>query len=191
MKNKLEGFVKDNKKQFEVKGPSDKLWAKIEAELDKQEKPKKSIKLYQWMSIAAMLVISLGVYFTYNYKQANNIDVADINPDGSSSPRLLTNVNGTLFFVTGNMVMFGPPSVYKLQKLKETPSGSIVETLMESGYIENLFAMDSTLYFSALDSTKGNELWKTDGTVAGTILLKDINLSGSSAPSGFTNVNDT
>jgi hypothetical protein len=81
MKNKLEGFVKDNKKQFEVKGPSDKLWAKIEAELDKQEKPKKSIKLYQWMSIAAMFMISLGIYFTYNYKQANNINVADINPE--------------------------------------------------------------------------------------------------------------
>ena len=81
MSNKLEGFVKDNKKQFEVKGPSANLWAKIEAELDKQEKPKKSIKLYQWMSIAAMLLISMGIYFTYNYKQANSIDVADINPE--------------------------------------------------------------------------------------------------------------
>jgi septal ring factor EnvC (AmiA/AmiB activator) len=81
MSNKLEGFVKDNKKEFEVKGPSDKLWAKIEAELDKKAKPKKSIKMYQWMSIAAMLVVSLGLYFTYNYKQANNIDVADINPE--------------------------------------------------------------------------------------------------------------
>lgn len=81
MSNKLEGFVKDNKKEFEVKGPSDKLWAKIEAELDKKEKPKKSIKLYQWMSIAATLVVSLGLYFTYNYNQAKNIDVADINPE--------------------------------------------------------------------------------------------------------------
>lgn len=81
MSNKLEGFVKDNKKEFEVKGPSEGLWAKIEAELDKKKQPKKSIKLYQWMSIAATLVVSLGLYFTYNYNQAKNIDVADINPE--------------------------------------------------------------------------------------------------------------
>lgn len=81
MSNKLEGFVKENKKTFEEKGPSDQLWAKIEAELDKKQKPKKSIKMYQWMSIAATLVLSIGLYFTYNYNQAKNIEVADINPE--------------------------------------------------------------------------------------------------------------
>ena len=40
MSNKLEGFVKDNKKEFEIKGPSDLLWAKIEAELNKKKQPK-------------------------------------------------------------------------------------------------------------------------------------------------------
>lgn len=81
MNNKLEGFVKDNKKAFEAKGPSDQLWARIEAELDKKEKPKKSIKLYPWMSIVAVLVVTFGVYFTYNYNQVySNIDVADVNP---------------------------------------------------------------------------------------------------------------
>ncbi|RZL47178.1 MAG: hypothetical protein EOP00_12695 [Pedobacter sp.] len=93
MSNKLEGFVKDNKKEFEVKGPSDQLWAKIEAELDKKEQPIKSIKLYQWMSIAAMLLISVGVYFTYNYKQSQNIDVADINPEfGKQEVRFVSQI---------------------------------------------------------------------------------------------------
>lgn len=79
MNNKLEGFVKENKKAFEVKGPSDQLWSKIEAELDKKSK-KKSIKLYQWLSIAALLVVSLGIYYTYT--QTNNeIAVADVNAD--------------------------------------------------------------------------------------------------------------
>jgi paraquat-inducible protein B len=83
MSNKLEGFVKDNKKEFEVKGPSNELWAKIEAELDKKQEPKKSIKLYQWMSIAAMLIVSLGIYFTYNYKLVNNdeIEIAQVSPE--------------------------------------------------------------------------------------------------------------
>lgn len=84
MSNKLEGFVKDNKKEFEVKGPSNQLWAKIEAELDKKQQPKKSIKLYQWMSIAAMLLISVGIYFTYNYKKANSpIEIAQVSPEFS------------------------------------------------------------------------------------------------------------
>ncbi|RZK18071.1 MAG: hypothetical protein EOO43_12885 [Flavobacterium sp.] len=79
MSNKLEGFVKENKKAFEAKGPSDQLWSRIEAELDKKSK-KKPIKLYQWLSIAALLVMSLGFY--YSYKQANSeIEIADVNPD--------------------------------------------------------------------------------------------------------------
>jgi len=82
MKNKLEEFVRENKKQFEVKGPSEQLWERISAELDKKETPKKSIKLYQWLSIAAMLAISLGIYFSYNHSGGKNtsITVADVNP---------------------------------------------------------------------------------------------------------------
>ncbi|WAC41759.1 hypothetical protein [Pedobacter sp. SL55] len=57
MSNKLEGFVRDNKREFEVKGPSDALWSKIEAELDKKQPKRKAFKMYQWMSIAAMLVL--------------------------------------------------------------------------------------------------------------------------------------
>ena len=32
-----------------------------------------------------------------------------------------------------------------------------------------------SLFFSAIDRTNGRELWKTDGTEAGTVLVKDIN----------------
>jgi hypothetical protein len=79
MNNKLEGFVKENKKAFEAKGPSDQLWNRIEAELDKKSK-KKPIKFYQWLSVAAVLMVSLGIYYSLT-RVNSEIAVADVNPD--------------------------------------------------------------------------------------------------------------
>jgi ELWxxDGT repeat protein len=46
--------------------------------------------------------------------------------------------------------------------------------------------------FSANDGTNGAELWISDGTEAGTTLIKDINAgSGSSDPIGMTQINAT
>ena len=48
------------------------------------------------------------------------------------------------------------------------------------------------LYFTAYDSVHGRELWKTDGTAAGTMLVKDINPgSADSTPLKLTDVNGT
>lgn len=80
MKNKLEGFVKENKKEFEEKGPSDKLWLRIEAELDKKKRHSlKKTRLYQWLSIAALLVVSSGIYFTQKNQKPEEIAVADVS----------------------------------------------------------------------------------------------------------------
>jgi ELWxxDGT repeat protein len=50
----------------------------------------------------------------------------------------------------------------------------------------------STAYFAATTSAGGTELWKTDGTPAGTLLIKDIQPgTGSSNPRFLTNVNGT
>ena len=38
----------------------------------------------------------------------------------------------------------------------------------------SLTAVGSTLFFTAGDGTHGPELWKSDGTEAGTVLVKDI-----------------
>ncbi|MEH2196632.1 ELWxxDGT repeat protein, partial [Nostoc sp.] len=55
---------------------------------------------------------------------------------------------------------------------------------------QNLTNINGTLYFSATDSSGGNELWKSDGTETGTIRVKDI-FSGtaSSNPNNLTYVN--
>lgn len=55
-----------------------------------------------------------------------------------------------------------------------------------------LVAIGDVLYFSATSTAfGGTELWKSDGTAAGTALVKDINPIGSSSPTGLTNVNGT
>src|SRR5205807_5582603 len=51
----------------------------------------------------------------------------------------------------------------------------------------NLTAVGGTLFFSANDGTNGKELWKSDGTAAGTVLVKDINPGiADSYPSALT-----
>jgi len=39
----------------------------------------------------------------------------------------------------------------------------------------NLRSVGQYLFFSANDKISGFELWKTDGTEAGTVMVKDIN----------------
>src|SRR5438552_2462078 len=52
--------------------------------------------------------------------------------------------------------------------------------------------VNGTLFFVASDGVRGRELWRSDGTVAGTLLLKDINPGADdSDPAGLTNVNGT
>ncbi len=52
--------------------------------------------------------------------------------------------------------------------------------------------VNGTLYFNADDGVNNYELWKSDGTAGGTVLVKDIFPgSGYSFPRYLTNVNGT
>ena len=49
-----------------------------------------------------------------------------------------------------------------------------VTPINDDGNPQNLYTSGSTAYFSADDGVHGDELWKTDGTADGTVLVKDL-----------------
>ena len=54
----------------------------------------------------------------------------------------------------------------------------------------NLTNVNGTLFFQATDGINGVELWKSDGTLEGTVMVKDIFPgAASSYPSNFAVVN--
>ena len=65
-------------------------------------------------------------------------------------------------------------------------SPSVIDNL---GPIRSV-VLNGFVYFSATDATHGTELWKSDGTEAGTVLIKDINTTASSNPNQFTLFNN-
>jgi ELWxxDGT repeat protein len=95
----------------------------------------------------------------------------------SSNPSGLVNVNGTLFFVADDGT-----HGRELWKSNGTAKGTVLVSDIQPGAGSSFFTFpsvltnrDGTLFFGADDGTHGSELWKSDGTAAGTMLVKDIN----------------
>jgi len=120
--------------------------------------------------------------------------VKDINPGAAGSDiGQMTILSGNLFFnaftaADGWEIWKSDGSSGGTAVLKDIVSGSG----SSNGGLDSfhLFSNGSYLLFAAESSGSGIELWKSDGTTAGTTLLKDIN-SGvdSSNPDNFTLLN--
>jgi ELWxxDGT repeat protein len=107
--------------------------------------------------------------------------VKDINiRNFSSYPESMTDVNGTLFFTADNGVHGN-----ELWKSDGTVAGTtLVKDIFPGGYIGyyggyypqssspgNLTNVNGTLFFTAWN---GQQLWKSDGTEAGTVLVRQM-----------------
>ncbi|MGB0787857.1 MAG: ELWxxDGT repeat protein, partial [Candidatus Poseidoniaceae archaeon] len=120
--------------------------------------------------------------------------VKDFTPSTSdgSSPSCLRAFEDTLYFA-GNW------GTKVLWKTDGTESGTVkVQDSVNynpPGNPCDLTVFDNSLYFRAqgyVPTSHGYELWKTDGTASGTVLVKDIRSgSSSSSPNGFRAVGDT
>jgi ELWxxDGT repeat protein len=115
----------------------------------------------------------------------------------SSSPSNLTYVNGTLFFVategtTGRELWKSDGTAAGTTLVKDIFPGRNSPYPRYSSYPSDLTNVNGTLFFAADDGKTGRALWKSDGTAAGTTLVKDMAQgSGGYDPGYLTNVNGT
>jgi ELWxxDGT repeat protein len=121
---------------------------------------------------------------------AGTVMVKDMWPGaGSGAPTNLTVVGSAFYFVAGD-----PINGRELWKSDGTAAGTVMVKDIRLGagspfsgvsYLEFLTAVDGTLYFVADDGVNGLELWKSDGTAAGTVMVKDIRPGTTNTFSGF------
>jgi ELWxxDGT repeat protein len=64
-----------------------------------------------------------------------------------------------------------------------------LNTLPASSDPSGFFSIGTITYFAANDGVHGNELWRTDGTAAGTYMVKDTNPNRDGNPTDFVNLN--
>jgi ELWxxDGT repeat protein len=118
--------------------------------------------------------------------------VKDFYPGtGNSWPSVLLNVNGMLFFnaadvVHGAELWKSDGTVAGTALVKDIHPGSSGSNPGANGidFFESA-EMKATLFFAADGGPNGQGLWKSDGTEAGTVLVKDIH------PYRLLNVNGT
>ncbi|WP_276374625.1 ELWxxDGT repeat protein [Chryseolinea sp. H1M3-3] len=130
--------------------------------------------------------------------ETGTVMVKDIYPGdwNSSYPYNLTSVGNTLYFVANDDIHFTGLGIWKTDGTAEgtvivnsadSQIGAVDYPWMNNRYLKG---MNGMLYFKAYTPDVGHELWKSDGTAEGTVLVKDINVgSASSSIEQFTELN--
>ena len=140
-------------------------------------------------------------------KAADTYLVRDVNPNNNNGPFTsfaapdeLTAYKGQLYFMADDgqhgYELWTSDGTYNgthlVKDVNPGPAGSTFPSYTSpfgGATAPQMVVSGGTLYFAADDGSDGNELWASDGTTAGTHLVKDVNPGTTSgpvlAPSGF------
>lgn len=88
MQDRLDNFIRDNKKEFDQFEPPLALWDKIETQLDEKRASgtpsigkEKVVRLSFLLKIAATILVVLGVgFWGYQYQKKEVMDLSNIDP---------------------------------------------------------------------------------------------------------------
>ena len=113
--------------------------------------------------------------------------VKDINPGAASS----NGVDSFNLFSNGTFLLFAANTAAagtELWKSDGTSAGTALLKDINTGHSgadssnpDYFSIVGTSILFSATDATHGREIWKTNGTAGGTVLLKDINVGTASS----------
>jgi ELWxxDGT repeat protein len=110
--------------------------------------------------------------------EAGTVMVKDIHPSGSADPSQLTRSGNAVFFVANDGV-----HAYELWKTDGTAAGTVlVKDITPGGTVSwpytyqlDLTDVNGTLFFAQYaGSTYDWDLWKSDGSEGGTVMVKDF-----------------
>lgn len=115
-----------------------------------------------------------------------------------SQPQMLGDLNQSedTYYNEYSQLTGGPQRLYFISEGKHLYSSEVINGVEETRKIKSfasagdLLVIGSILYFTADDGSSGRELWKSNGTEAGTLQVKDIRAGvGGSSPENFVDVN--
>ena len=128
------------------------------------------------------------------------------NLGGSTNISAIIPAQDFVYVITSDITFSPTASTDKIWKSDGTTAGtSLVYAFQPASGFTNMglfysvashyknYSVDgNSIYFSAYDATNGKEIWKTDGTAAGTMMLKDVKAgTGSSQTAGFCKIPST
>jgi hypothetical protein len=97
MSEKLENFIKNNRKGFDAFEPSEGLWAKLDECLEQQCKKEKQRSKMRWIytvgKVAAVFIMVMSVGFIWGYyKKMEATNLVNINPDYAAKEVLFSSL---------------------------------------------------------------------------------------------------
>lgn len=119
-----------------------------------------------------------------------NAGAGSANVEGPNERGNFAVVNNTLYFVANDGT-----NGKQLWKSDGTEGGTLLVKVIRSGASPEIqfpstsdsnYFVGNNLFFTANDGVHGRELWRTNGTAEGTVLVKDINLGSGSTTFGPT-----